>query len=647
MQQTEHTAAFEVEGIGGIDRSSVELAPGVTVLTGRNATNRTSFLQAVMAVMGSRDVSVKGDVEEATVRMELDGDTWERTFRRDGTDVIAEGEAYLEDPEVTQQFAFLLADNTARQAVTGNHDLHDVIMRPIDTEEIEAEIEQLVAEQSEIDDQLGELEDLKGELPGLEEEKQRLTSEIESTREELRELEAEIDESESDVEETREEKAELEEKLSELRNVRNELEEVRYDIDTQKESLNSLENQRSELQRELEGFEAVSSDRREDLDAELDRLRSENRHIQSRTKDLRSVLQFNEDLLDGEDTSVGMLLENGGEDGSALTDQLLDDSETIACWTCGSVVQQDQIEETLEELRSIHQEKNAEISANEDRISELEEEKRELDRREQRRDDLQRKISDTEAEIERREERLEELTETREALSATVDELLTEVDDLESEDFGDVLDLHKEANRLEFEIEQREKELADVEEDIERTEVRLDEEERLKSRRESVTAELVDLRNRIEHIEAQAVEEFNNHMDAILELLDYGNIERIWIEKRTDEVREGRRKVERSVFELHVVRSTESGTTYEDTVDHLSESEREVTGLVFALAGYLVHELHEKCPFMLLDSLEAIDSERIATLVDYFQEYAAYLVVALLPEDAQALDDDYQRVTKI
>ncbi|MFB6270837.1 MAG: chromosome segregation protein SMC, partial [Halobacterium sp.] len=108
----------------------------------------------------------------------------------------------------------------------------------------------------------------------------------------------------------------------------------------------------------------------------------------------------------------------------------------------------------------------------------------------------------------------------------------------------------------------------------------------------------------------------------------------------------GRRTVEDAEFDLHVVRASEDGTAYEDTVDHLSESEREVTGLVFALAGYLVHEVYDEVPFMLLDSLEAIDSDRIATLVDYVGEYADFLVVALLPEDAQAVDVD-NRVTEI
>jgi uncharacterized protein YhaN len=72
-----------------------------------------------------------------------------------------------------------------------------------------------------------------------------------------------------------------------------------------------------------------------------------------------------------------------------------------------------------------------------------------------------------------------------------------------------------------------------------------------------------------------------------------------------------------------------------------------VTGLVFALAGYLAHDVYEEIPFMLLDSLEAIDSERIATLVEYMREYAEFLVVALLPEDAASLDDDHEYITEI
>lgn len=45
-------------------------------------------------------------------------------------------------------------------------------------------------------------------------------------------------------------------------------------------------------------------------------------------------------------------------------------------------------------------------------------------------------------------------------------------------------------------------------------------------------------------------------------------------------------------------------------------------------------------PFILLDLLEAIDAERIAQLVEYLKQYASYIVVALLPEDADALNGE-------
>jgi seryl-tRNA synthetase len=192
---------------------------------------------------------------------------------------------------------------------------------------------------------------------------------------------------------------------------------------------------------------------------------------------------------------------------------------------------------------------------------------------------------------------------------------------------------------------QREREKTN--EEIESVEAQLDNKEQLEDQREQLQTELTDLRGRNEHIETEAITEFNEHMQTVLGLLEYANIDQIWLERRETEVREGRRKVSKSVFDLHVVRTAESGTTYEDTIEHLSESEREVTGLVFALAGYLAHDLHEHLPFMLLDSLETIDSDRIAALVEYFSEYATYLVVALLPEDAAALNEDYQRVTDI
>lgn len=71
-----------------------------------------------------------------------------------------------------------------------------------------------------------------------------------------------------------------------------------------------------------------------------------------------------------------------------------------------------------------------------------------------------------------------------------------------------------------------------------------------------------------------------------------------------------------------------------------------MTGLVFALAGYLVHEVYETVPFMLLDSLEALATERTSRLIKYLDGYSEYLDVALPSEDAARVDED-QLITGI
>jgi len=56
-----------------------------------------------------------------------------------------------------------------------------------------------------------------------------------------------------------------------------------------------------------------------------------------------------------------------------------------------------------------------------------------------------------------------------------------------------------------------------------------------------------DLRTKIERIEQQAIEEFNDRMDTVLELLEYHNLAHVWLERKDREVKDGRRKVSESV----------------------------------------------------------------------------------------------------
>jgi DNA repair exonuclease SbcCD ATPase subunit len=645
VEQQPESVHLSVTNIGGIDNTELAFEPGVTILAGRNTTNRTSLLQAIMAALGSDNATIKADADEAHVELSM-GETrcTRRLERRSGT-ISSSGDPYLADSTVADLFAFLLESNEARRAVAAHDDLRDIIMRPIDTNEIQAEIDHLVQERREVEAELEELDGLKDRLPSLEAQRTQLVSEIEDTESDLQAVEERLAETESNVDESRENQTELEAQLDDLRDKRSTLEDVRYDLQTEQESLESLQAERVEVAAEYDALPETPAGKLDEFDGEIQQLRTRKQHLESELNDIQSVIGFNEEMLDEANDDLLERLESSDDDGT-VTDDLLPD-ETVICWTCGSGVAADQIESTVDTLRDLNRETISEIRAIEDELQELDDQRDELETQQQQRDRLDRRRRELDEEIERTEAQIADLSDRRDTLRDEIEAIEATVETLEDDAYDKVLDLHKEANQLEYDLGSLETDLERIEDNIATIEDRLDEAADLEGRREELTSEIESLRTRIERTEQQAIEEFNTHMETVLERLGYTNLERIWLERTETRVREGRQKVTKSVFELHVVRRTDSGTTYEDTVEHLSESEREVTGLIFALAGYLAHDVYETLPFMLLDSLEAIDSERIATLVDYLRDYSEYLVVALLPEDAQSLDDDFRRIRGI
>ncbi len=639
---------LSVENIGGIDSTTVEFSPGVTALAGRNATNRTSLLQAIMAAFGSDRVSLKGDADAGSVEMQLGDETYRRTLERRNGTIIRGGEPYLESTELADLFAFLLESNEARQAVARGDDLRELIMRPVDTNAIQAEIKQLEARQRSVEEELSSLDSLADDLVSLEERRAQLTDQIEAKQSALAEKEAELEEADTDVEEGRADKRELESALDELHDARASLDDARFELDTQRESLDALDEERESIEAELAELTGGPGGDIDEIDSEIDRLRERQRSIDGTVNELQTIIQFNEEMLEGTSPEIAQSLRGEtSADPESLTDQLMADSEQVVCWTCGSEVERAEIEQTLErlqELRSDRFEERNELRAD---IDELQETRNSLQTHERERESLESRLEQIEQELDEREQRVEALQEDRSVLEAEIEGLEADVEDLQEEDYSNILDLHKDANKIEFEIGRLQTQRESVESEIESIEARIDERDSLTEEKADLADELADLRTKIEQIEQQAVDQFNDHMETVLDLLEYANLERIWIERTEHQVTRGRRSVTERTFDLHVIRSTDSGVAYEDTVDHLSESEREVTGLVFALAGYLVHEVHKTVPVMLLDSLEAIDSDRIATLVEYVADHAEFLVAALLPEDAAAVDQQYDRITEI
>jgi chromosome segregation ATPase len=597
-----------------------------------------------MAAMGSNNVSMKADADAGRVEIELGDERYTREFTRVGNVVRSGGDPYLSDTTVADLFAFLLESNEARRAVAQGTDLHELIMRPVDTNAIQNEIQQLKRERSHVDEEIDEMESIKNELPQLEERRTELEETIEQKREELAAKEAEIKELDVDITETRDTKRELEQKLDELQQKRSQLERLRADIELQEESIESLKQERRELEAERDDLTASSQSEPDNIRREISQLREDKTRLENELGTVQEIIQFNEEMFKEASDASDDLHTGANTPAGTVTDQLVED--TVDCWTCGSKVKRERITETLDQLRDTKEQKLTKVRKIEQDLEELETTLSDRQKKKRRREQIAQKLDDISQELSERKETLDSHREERTHVSEAIETVEEEIDALEFDGLDEVLHLHKEANQLEFELEQRESDLDDLNDQIERAEEQIGHEQQLRSQREEINTELENLRTQVDRIEQQAVEAFNEHMSAVLDILQYDNLVRIWVERVETEV-DGRQQTETTAFELHVVRSTDSGAAYEDTVEHLSESEREVTGLIFALAGYLVHDLYEAVPFMLLDSLEAIDSNRLAALIDYIAEYPQFLVVALLPEDEQAASGGYTRISDI
>lgn len=621
----------EVQNIGGITESQMSLSPGVTLLAGENASNKSSFLRSLSAVLGGPTPPLKSDADTGRVDLEIGTDEYYvELAKQSSTQAVTEEKRFTDREDLCELFVTLDETNPIRQAVVNDGDLYDLLMRPVDTDEIEAEIDRLKTRKDELDDRLSELDRKEDRLPTLQTRATNLRQEIEDVESTLREKRTAIEELEG--ERTAETGSDA---LDELKEKRSERESVRNRIRTQKEAIESLESELDSIEAELNDLD--STDVPNDIDAveeEIEQLHHQKQQLTTTINSLSPIVEMNSQLLDDDDEIPAEMKSDD------IVAELDPDSRTITCWTCGSSVERSEIAEQVRVVQEILEEKRHQRETITDRVQTLEEQRRQFDRQRQNREQLQERKRSIEDEIQRRTEQLSELESRQDALKVEIETLLDEVEKSgeQSDEFGELYD---EVSDLEYERGQLENELTDVDAEIEDIETELANRDDLEAQRESVATQLQEQRGRIKTLERDLVNTFNEMMQQVLDRLDYEKVERVWIERITS----GTGARSRTEFELHIVRSTEEGAVYEDTIENLSKSEREVISLVVALAGYLAHDVADELPIIIIDAVEMLDAERIEGLLEYFSQHADYVIMAVLPEEAKELEDAYSTIS--
>ncbi|ELZ96427.1 archaea-specific SMC-related protein [Haloferax sulfurifontis] len=652
MATTNGPARLTVTGIGALDETTVAFERGVTVLTAGDAADRTSLVRSLATALGSDEHSLDRDADIGDSRVELvvGGDRYTRTFAGEDDRLVASVDPFLDDSTGADRFAFLLGSNEARRAVADERDLRKLVMHSVDTDAVYEELADRRAERAELDDRIGALAALEAERRELRDRRDELDAAIERLEAELADRQATLagiesaavgadtdaevgpgpDANGSDTEARQDRRRELTAALDD----------IEFELEAERESLDALDAEIDDIESKLDSYTDDPTAELDDLTDELAGSRARKWQLDADITDVQRTLQFNEQFLTSETSPVAAASEGESDDES---DGESDDGDRVVCWTCGTSVPEASIESTLDQLRTLRDDRREERAELAGRIERLQERRSELEGLRERRRDLETRREERRRERADRRARVEDLEARRDDIESDIADLKRDAESTETGDRAALLDAHREVNRVEFELERRREERDAVVDELEALEAELDRRADLEARQDEIDDRIDELRDRIERLERATVSGFNDRIADVLDALEHDRLARVWVERRSDgDARGDGRPTSR--FVLHIERRTDDGKIYEDVIDHLAESERELVGLVFALAGHSVHEVYDDVPFLVFDSLGAIDADHTRTLIDYARTAADYLVVALPDTDAPTLSESYRRV---
>lgn len=564
---------IEIENIAGITRGSGIIDPGINTLSASNWQGKSSFIRAIETVFGTADALTAGK-DEGAVTLHLDGDTYTVRLTREHRTVVRHGQPVLEDEydqTLVDLFAFLGEDNEVRRAVRNDENLADYLTRPLELEDIDAQIRSLGDQKQVVESDLAEAKRRANELVSVRQRK----SELESDLADLRDRQAAFEDAPQ---------SEDHEDLGDLRAERERVTDLIERLE------NTLERSRERLSEAHEEYESLDVEDPQDVEAELQSVREDLDRVEEDRELVQSIYSANKRLV--EEDRLGLL--------SEITHNI--DGDTVTCWICDTEVTRDEMEKRLQDLGDTVLGLREEAEAYEKRIDELESRRDEIRRDRRRKKDLEGQITDLESTIEEREESLAGARERLEVIEA-------QIADLEA----DIEETTDERSDIESEIKYKEAELEDLEAEIEECEAAADRVESLETERDELADEIAALRERKDSMQRRIREAFDESIREIV--------------PRFETSFESARLT--SEFELVVARDGR-----EVDVDALSEGEVELLGLVTAIAGFEAYDVADRTPVILLDRLGGLADENLATLGEYLDGLTGAVVMTTYPENS-------------
>lgn len=623
-------ASLAVENVGAIQSALLQFRPGVTIVRAADVAKRTTVMRALAAVLGGDDASVESGDSVGTVELSVGSNTYRRTFDAREDSTTSERQPQKAERAVVSRFAFVLKSNEMMEAARQGDGLQDLLFGPLPIDEFdsrhEAEDDGIKRQREKIDER-GRLDD---ELAHLSEKRDARSAELEETRAERaakREALRSAFSQELDGPDM------LESKLKRLSEVQSRVEELAFDIETERESIDSLEEEKRSLEDEVDLID-VSEHQIDLFASQLMYLRERRRELDSMFNQLENIIQFDEELIaDEHDWAFE------GLDEDLIPEPLaggLTDDETLICWTCGNTTHRSDIARMVEALTELSQGlydlRNSTLAE----IDRLKAKRGRLQEKLRRREELEARIDRVETELARRKETIDELQAERAAVESS-----DGVDGLDPADRETILARYEEMAALDEAVTRLEAELRSLDEQITAVRDLVAGRSNNQSEDETYESKRTSQRDRLAAQRERVFASFDARLSEILDVVDDDVIESVSIEQTEADVNPDRR----DGLQFRIERRGRSGNLERVTLDELSEQEREFVGLAFSLAGYLVYNIYERVPFVLVDSPVAVDTDSVDALAELLSAYADYVVLSVNPDEVAALPGEYHAIT--
>ena len=616
---------LEVENIGGLaGKHRFEFEEGLSEIVAPNAMGKTSIVKALLA-MYTPDVDptelLNYDADEGYIRVEVDGGTFLRKFKREGGRVV-EVESSLVATDDRIKYAILdpqLGEVVKRLVLEAKPDITDYLTKVFKLDEYEKRRDALKLQIRELERDIEYLKRDIEDLAKADQEKKELEGERVKLEEELEKLKA------VSVERVRE----ISERIGRLEKRMREIE-VRIK-DLEEKLIPMTEERIEELRLEIERLKSIVS-------GFYERYKEPDKHVESIKERIKKV----DDFLSALENELKERV--AGEDARIPVVKMAVLTKAMKCPICGLPVERPEEFWNLR-LRDVEDEvrrsKESIIRDYEERISRAKDERASLWKELEEFTKKYNEVREVEAiRLPKHVAQLEEATKDLEKYRKEIDRLKSDRDSIakELEDLKRGLsEEEKRAAEKRAEIERR---LGEIEQKIRDLEEYITKKGESGRRLTEASKKVEELKKELERTERELYntlttmkDEFAKIALEVIRELGFSWLKSIRLVE--DEAKKS--------FEVKVVRAFPSGREAEQSLKTLSTSERSALSLIVVLTGYKLRMLEEykgRMPILADEALLAFDPQRFEKVIEELKRYGKYVIVTRL-----ARPDEMPRLT--